>query len=175
LTQSRLIRDLLDLSRLRSGKISLNMETVSLATSIKNAVETVRSDAHAQEITIGVAAPSEPLFVNGDPVRLEQIIWNLLNNSVKFTPSGGRITVTLARENGQALLTVEDTGQGLMVHFYLMSLSFFARRTRARAALSPVWVSVSLWCGNWLICTRVLSLHSRLGEVRALASPSNFP
>ena len=66
LTQSRLTRDLLDLSRLRSGKISLNTETVSLSTSIKNAVETVCSDADAKDITIEVIAPSEPLFVNGE-------------------------------------------------------------------------------------------------------------
>jgi PAS domain S-box-containing protein len=113
LTQSRLIRDLLDLSRLRSGKISLNMETVSLLTTIKNAVETVRSDAAGKEITIEVVAPGEPLFVQGDPVRLEQTIWNLLNNSVKFTPAGGKIEVRLAKEDDQVLLTEDDTGQGI--------------------------------------------------------------
>ena len=113
LTQSRLIRDLLDLSRLRSGKISLSMETVSLLTTINNAVETVRRDAEEKQIAVEVLAPDDPLFVVGDPVRLEQVVWNLLNNSVKFTPRGGKINMRLARENNQASLTVEDTGQGI--------------------------------------------------------------
>jgi PAS domain S-box-containing protein len=117
LAQSRLIRDLLDLSRLRSGKISLSMETVSLLTSINNAVETVRADAGEKQIAIEVLAPGEPLFVEGDPVRLEQVVWNLLNNSVKFTPDGGKIKIRLAKENNRASLTIEDTGQGIDASF----------------------------------------------------------
>ena len=117
LTQSRLIRDLLDLSRLRSGKISLNSETVSLLTAVNNAVETVRGDADAKHIPIEVVVPDEALFVEGDPVRLEQIVWNLLNNSVKFTPAGGSIKLRLAKQDDQALLTVEDTGQGIDPEF----------------------------------------------------------
>ncbi len=113
LTQSRLIRDLLDLSRLRSGKISLNLEAVSLLTNVNNAVETVRADAQEKQIAIEVLLPHEPLFVEGDPVRLEQVVWNLLNNAVKFTPVGGKITLRLGKENNQATLIVEDTGQGI--------------------------------------------------------------
>src|ERR1043165_253914 len=79
--QSKLIRDLLDLSRLRSSKLELNRETVSPVASIENAIETVRLDADAKGIRISVSAPEEMLFVQADPVRLEQIIWNLLNNS----------------------------------------------------------------------------------------------
>ena len=63
------------------------------------------------------AAPDESLFVEGDPVRLEQIIWNLLNNSVKFTPSGGKVAVRLGKEKDQVFLTVEDTGQGIDASF----------------------------------------------------------
>jgi two-component system CheB/CheR fusion protein len=73
----------------------------------------VRADAEEKQIAIEVVAPSEPLFVEGDPVRLEQVVWNLLNNSVKFTPAGGKINMRLAKENNQASLTVEDTGQGI--------------------------------------------------------------
>jgi PAS domain S-box-containing protein len=111
--QSKLIRDLLDLSRLRSGKLELNRETVSPAISIENAIETVREDAAGKEITIEVEHPDEALFVAADPVRLEQVIWNLLNNSVKFTPQGGRIGVKLEAESKQIVLTVEDNGQGI--------------------------------------------------------------
>jgi PAS domain S-box-containing protein len=111
--QSKLIRDLLDLSRLRSGKLELNRETVSPVVSIENAIETVRQDAESKGIEIDVEAPDELLFVEADPVRLEQIIWNLLNNSVKFTPSAGRIVVRLEEEADEVVLTVSDNGQGI--------------------------------------------------------------
>ena len=115
--QSKLIRDLLDLSRLRSGKLELNRETVSPVVSIENAIETVRIDADGKDIEIQVVAPDEPLFVQADPVRLEQIIWNLLNNSVKFTPRGGRIEVRLEEDVDEIVLTVADNGQGIPSSF----------------------------------------------------------
>ena len=111
--QSKLIRDLLDLSRLRSGKLELNRETVSPGTSIENAIETVRIDAAGKGVEITVEPPDDVLFVQADPVRLEQIIWNLLNNSIKFTPQGGRIVVRLEEENDKIVLTVSDNGQGI--------------------------------------------------------------
>jgi PAS domain S-box-containing protein len=115
--QSKLIRDLLDLSRLRSGKLELNRETVSPVASIENAIETVRIDAEGKGVEIRVEAPDDVLFVQADPVRLEQIIWNLLNNSVKFTPRGGRIVVRLEEENDKIVLTVSDNGQGIDTSF----------------------------------------------------------
>jgi PAS domain S-box-containing protein len=115
--QSKLIRDLLDLSRLRSGKLELNRETVSPVASIENAIETVRLDAETKEITIDVTSPEDVLFVQADPVRLEQIIWNLLNNSVKFTPKGGRITIRLEEDADEIVLTVSDNGQGIPSSF----------------------------------------------------------
>ena len=111
--QSKLIRDLLDLSRLRSGKLELNLETVSPAKSIENAIETVYADATSKEITIEVSAPDDLMFVKADPVRLEQIIWNLLNNSVKFTPNGGRIVLSLEKDLNHIVLKVSDNGQGI--------------------------------------------------------------
>src|SRR5687767_4684893 len=115
--QSKLIRDLLDLSRLRSGKLELNRETVSPVASIENAIETVREDAESKNITIDVEALDEGVFVEADPVRLEQVIWNLLNNAVKFTPRDGRIVVKLRTEPDEIVLTVEDNGQGIDTSF----------------------------------------------------------
>jgi two-component system CheB/CheR fusion protein len=91
----------------------LNRETVSPVASIENAIETVRNDAQAKGISISVTTPDEAVFVEADPVRLEQIIWNLLNNSVKFTPHGGEIAVRLDAEADQIVLRVTDTGQGV--------------------------------------------------------------
>jgi len=141
--QSYLIRDLLELSRLRSGKLTLNSETVSLMTAINNAVETVRADAEAKDIAVIIRAPAEPLFVNGDLLRLEQIVWNLLTNAVKFTPEGGRVTVRLERENNQAILIVEDTGQGIEASFLPNVFEMF-RQGDARASREHTGMGIGL-------------------------------
>jgi PAS domain S-box-containing protein len=117
LAQSRLVRDLLDLSRLHIGKLSLNREVVSLMTIINNAVETVGGDVTAKQIELKVEASEDVVFVNADPLRMEQIIWNLLNNAVKFTPAGGAITIRVRTENDVAVVIVEDTGQGIEPEF----------------------------------------------------------
>jgi two-component system CheB/CheR fusion protein len=112
-SQSQLINDLLDLSRLQRGKISLNQETVSLPAIIDNAVETVRTDAATKGVEIRLQAIDQMLLVEGDRLRLQQIAWNILNNAVKFTPSGGRIEIALNKEGEQAAFVVTDTGQGI--------------------------------------------------------------
>ena len=112
-SQSQLINDLLDLSRLQRGKIALNQETVSLAAIIDNAVETVRADAASKGVDIRLHACDHLLLVDGDRLRLQQIVWNVLNNAVKFTPAGGRIEITLGSEGDSAVLVVSDTGQGI--------------------------------------------------------------
>ena len=112
-SQSQLINDLLDLSRLQRGKISLNQEPVSLPAIIDNAVETVRADATAKGINIHLHVGDQLLLVDGDRLRLQQIAWNLFNNAVKFTPARGGIEIGLGSENGNAILVVKDTGQGI--------------------------------------------------------------
>lgn len=112
-SQSQLINDLLDLSRLQRGKISLNQETVSLAAIIDNAVETVRTDAATKGVEIRLHANEQLLLVEGDRLRLQQIAWNILNNAVKFTPSGGSIEISLNNEGDRAAFVVTDTGQGI--------------------------------------------------------------
>jgi len=112
-SQSQLINDLLDLSRLQRGKISLNQETVTLPVIIDNAVETVRADAAAKGIDIRLHVDDQLLLVEGDRLRLQQIAWNLLNNAVKFTPAGGSIEIALSNENEHAVFVVTDTGQGI--------------------------------------------------------------
>ena len=113
IAQAQLVSDLLDLSRLQLGKFSLNRQVVSLTKTINDAVETVRDEALAKGLAVKIEMSNELIFVDGDPLRMEQIVWNLLNNAVKFTPSGGTVTVKLAKQNGFAQLAVADTGQGI--------------------------------------------------------------
>ncbi|HEX5887531.1 MAG TPA: ATP-binding protein [Pyrinomonadaceae bacterium] len=111
-SQSQLINDLLDLSRLQRGKISLNHETVSLAAIIDNAVDTVRTEAAAKGVEIHLNIGDQFLLVDGDRLRLQQIAWNVLNNAVKFTPAGS-IRISLTRDEREAVLVIEDTGEGI--------------------------------------------------------------
>ena len=116
-SQSQLINDLLDLSRLQRGKISLNHEPVSLAAVIDNAVETVRADASAKGVDLRLNVGDQLLLVDGDRLRLQQIAWNVLNNAVKFTPAGGNIEISLSNESDNGVLVVKDTGQGIDPRF----------------------------------------------------------
>lgn len=117
LAQAQLVSDLLDLSRLQMGKLSLDRKPVSLSTVIKEAVETVSAELKAKAISLSVELDTEILVVEGDSVRLGQIAWNLLNNAVKFTPANGRIKITLGQEGNEARLIVDDSGQGISPEF----------------------------------------------------------
>lgn len=125
LAQSRLVSDLLDLSRLQMGKLSLNRQPVSLSTIISDAVDTVRAEIRAKDISLDVQIDDEILVVDGDPIRLAQIAWNLLNNAVKFTPAKGHISVTLARAGHEASFQVSDTGQGIAPEFLPFAFEIF--------------------------------------------------
>ena len=117
LAQSQLVSDLLDLSRLQMGKLAINHQPVSLLTIITDALETVKTEAETRKISLKLNASRDPFMVDGDPVRLGQIAWNLLNNAVKFTGAGGEITISLLAEGTGAQFVVQDTGQGIAPEF----------------------------------------------------------
>lgn len=117
LAQAQLVSDLLDLSRLQMGKLSLNKKPSSLSTIIKDAIETVRNEANTKPVSLSIELDPEVMVVEGDPVRLGQIAWNLLNNAIKFTPAGGQVDVRLIKDGGQAVIIVEDDGQGIVPEF----------------------------------------------------------
>ncbi|HEV7746824.1 MAG TPA: PAS domain S-box protein [Pyrinomonadaceae bacterium] len=117
LAQSQLVSDLLDLSRLQMGKLSLDRRPLSLSTVVTEAVETVSAEAREKGISIEVELGSEVLVVEGDAVRLAQITWNLLNNAVKFTSENGKIQVALKQDGEQGKLVVTDSGQGIAPEF----------------------------------------------------------
>ncbi|AKJ27162.1 two-component system, chemotaxis family, CheB/CheR fusion protein [Caldimonas brevitalea] len=109
--QSQIIDDLLDLSRLHTGKMALNRTAVQWRPIIERIVDALRGEADLKRITLTVNA--EDLTVYADVVRVEQIVWNLMSNAMKFTPDGGAVMVGLTRESGMAVLEVQDTGRGI--------------------------------------------------------------
>jgi CheY-like chemotaxis protein len=117
LAQSQLVSDLLDLSRLQMRKLTINRQPLMLSTVIADAIDTVKVEAEAKNISLEVDNSEKSLVVNGDPVRLGQIAWNLLNNAVKFTPEGGKINISLSADGPNAKLSIRDTGQGIAADF----------------------------------------------------------
>ena len=109
----RLVDDLLDVSRITRGKIDLKKEPLALADIVQRAVETSRPLIDRRRHELIVRLPSEPIRVEGDLVRLVQVVSNLLNNAAKYTESGGRIWLTAQREGGEAVVSVRDTGVGI--------------------------------------------------------------
>ena len=114
--QSQIVADVLDVSRIVMGKLRLEVRPVELSTVVEEALETLRPAAAAKEIQLESALGSGSR-VSGDPDRLQQVVWNLVSNAIKFTPGGGRIRVDLRRVNGHAEVTVEDTGMGIRPDF----------------------------------------------------------
>ncbi|MBD2569773.1 GAF domain-containing protein [Anabaena lutea] len=115
--QSELIEDLLDISRILQGKLSLAVSPLNLAMTIRAASETVRLAAEAKSISVKANLDVEVGQVLGDSTRLQQVLWNLLSNAVKFTPVGGRVEVRLEKDDNYAQVTVSDTGKGISPDF----------------------------------------------------------
>jgi CheY-like chemotaxis protein len=115
--QAQLIEDLLDLSRVVSGKMRLNVQRVELPAVIDAALESVKVAADVKGIRIEKVIDPLSGPVTGDPARLQQVIWNLLANAVKFTPAGGKVQVILERVNSHLDLSVSDNGRGITPEF----------------------------------------------------------
>ena len=110
---ARLVDDLLDVSRIATGKIELKKERVSLAASIQNAIDMSREMIDKSDLELRVILPEEPIFLDADPVRLAQVFANLLDNAVKYTDRGGRIEVTAEERGPEVFVTIADTGIGI--------------------------------------------------------------
>ncbi|BAY32770.1 two-component hybrid sensor and regulator [Nostoc carneum NIES-2107] len=123
--QAQLIEDLLDVSRILQGKMTLNVAPVNLATTITAALETVQLAAQAKSIEIQTTINPVAGTVTGDANRLQQIVWNLVSNAVKFTPAGGKIEVTLDQVGMYAQIQVKDTGIGIKPEFLPFVFEYF--------------------------------------------------
>ncbi len=113
--QAKLIDDLLDVSRILAGKLTLEVEDVDLRPIAEAAAESIRPAAEAKQIQL--VCDLVPAVVRGDPERLQQVVWNLLSNAVKFTPRGGNVRVSVAARDRSAMIVVDDDGRGIAAEF----------------------------------------------------------
>jgi len=110
---TRLIDDLLDVSRITLGRIDLRRERIELAGAVNQSVETCRASLAAAGHELAILLPAETLILDADPVRLTQILENLLTNAIRYTDPGGRISLTVSREGDEALFRLSDSGVGI--------------------------------------------------------------
>ncbi|MDQ3088782.1 MAG: HAMP domain-containing histidine kinase, partial [Acidobacteriota bacterium] len=116
-SQAALIEDLLDVSSIITGKMKLEPHPVKFALVVESAIDTIRSAADAKSIELETNIECEPCIIGGDAQRLQQVVWNLISNAVKFTPEGGKIAVKLENGNSRARLTIKDSGKGIEAEF----------------------------------------------------------
>lgn len=157
--QVRLIDDLLDISRIVSGKLMLDLQAVDLSSVTQNAVDVAQASAEAKSVALQLTINAPLGLIHGDPARLQQVVANLLNNSIKFTPRGGKITVTLEALDGRAQLTVRDTGLGLRAE---MIPHLFNRFVQAESSMTRAHGGLGL---GLAIVRHIVNVHG--GEVRA--------
>ena len=125
-TQTKLIEDLLDVSAIMAGKLRLEVQSVDLAEIIHLVAASIKPEADAKEIRLETVI-STPVFVHGDAGRLQQVIWNLLSNALKFTPRGGKIDITLTQSGSRAEIRITDTGQGIPADFLPLLFARFSQ------------------------------------------------
>lgn len=116
-SQAQIVEDLLDMSRIIAGKIHLDVSRVDAADILRSSVRSITPTASSKQIQLDLQIDPRPHLLNADPARLQQVFWNLLTNATKFTPSGGRVTVSLSREPGNCVISVSDTGEGIEPDF----------------------------------------------------------
>jgi signal transduction histidine kinase len=115
--QVRLIEDLLDMSRAIRGSVSLTLQPLDLAEVLDSAIESLRPTAEARRITIHASTPRDVAVASADPLRLQQVFWNVLSNALKFTPAGGRVDAEIAIEDSDAIIRISDSGEGIAPDF----------------------------------------------------------
>jgi PAS domain S-box-containing protein len=160
---SRMVDDLLDVSRVSMGKIALHREPVDVAALIARCVSAITSSAGADQHEITVR--TRPIIVDADPLRLEQVITNLLTNAVKYTPPGGLITVTAGPDRESAMIVVEDTGIGMTPDLVERAFELFVQGER-----SPARSEGGLGIGLTLV-RRLVEMHG--GTVEAASAGPN--
>jgi two-component system CheB/CheR fusion protein len=154
-----LIGDLVDATRVTFGKLSLDFKRVELFAFVHHLVEQFEGQAMEQKVELTCLVPDEPLEVDIDPERLEQVLTNLITNALKFTPAGGRVRVDATFDHSHFLLTVKDTGIGIGPE---MQPRIFELFTQAKTAVEKKGLGIGL-----AIVKEIVSLHQGTVEVRS--------
>jgi len=160
--QTQLIEDLLDMSRIISGKMRLDIQSVDPTAFIEAAIETVKPAAEAKSVRLSTLLDPGAGPVNGDPGRLQQVVWNLLSNAIKFTARDGRVQVVLERVNSHIEIAVADTGVGIKPEFLPHVFDRF-RQEKASRTRSATGLGLGL-----SIVKHLVELHG--GSVRAISA-----
>jgi signal transduction histidine kinase len=131
----RLIEDMLDVSRLQRGAVEIARQPIDVGDLVRQAIEHERAALEQARLALVETVPPEPLRVEGDAQRLTQVLHQLIGNAIKFTPAGGKVTVTLGRSDGRARLTVSDNGSGVPAEVRPRLFTPFSRGPNAHAGL----------------------------------------
>src|SRR5437660_8032268 len=126
----RLLDDLLDVSRVSRGRIELRKEIVDAIPVIERTLEAIRPLIEERRHNLSVSVPSEPLWLEADPHRLEQVLTNLLTNAAKYTDPGGQVWLTAVREGRQIVIRVRDTGVGITAEMLSRIFDLFVQAER---------------------------------------------
>jgi CheY-like chemotaxis protein len=159
---TRLVDDLLDVSRITRGKIQLQKERVEVAAIVSRAAEVVQPFMDARGHQFTVSLPSEPIFLDADPIRLAQVLANLLNNAAKYTDEGGKIWLTVEKRTDEAMIVVRDNGCGIPEDFLPQIFNLFAQENR-----SPERTQGGLGIGLTL-ARNLVEMHA--GQIEALSA-----
>jgi signal transduction histidine kinase len=143
-TMARLIDDLLDVSRITRGKIELRKEPVELATAVTRAAESSRPFIEERHHRLELTVPEEPVWLEADPTRLEQVLTNLLNNAAKYTEPGGLIHLTARAEGDEVVLSVRDTGIGISPESLETIFDLFMQVDRSPASTTQWGLGIGL-------------------------------
>ena len=163
-SQNKLIEDLLEMSSIISGKVRLDMQQLDVTSLVDTAVESVRPTAQAKGVSLQKTIAPHVGTITGDPNRLQQVFWNLLSNSIKFTPKGGKITVLVGWSGPMLEIRINDSGLGISPEFIPY---VFDRFRQGDASLTRQYGGLGL---GLAIVKQLVELHG--GTVRAESSGS---
>ncbi|RZI69775.1 MAG: PAS domain S-box protein [Pseudomonas sp.] len=159
-SQAQLIDDLLDLSRVQTGKLSLSLQDVHCDELVKRIVTAVQPDAQARNVALNLRIELGDYLLHADPVRIEQIVWNLVSNALKFTPAGGTVDISLEKDKTLMRLKVTDTGEGIKPEYLPVIFEMFQQAGARATTRGKAGLGIGL-----NIVKRLVEAHG--GEVRA--------
>lgn len=158
-TQAQLVSDLLDMTRIREGKLELRRETIDVRDAVQTAIRVVEAQARERGVIIETSMPEQPVTITGDATRLQQVVWNLLGNAVKFTPAGKHVRASVEATGSAARITVADEGEGIKPEFLAHVFNAFEQDTNGKRA-------GGLGLGLHIVST-IVSMHG--GTIEAMS------